>query len=126
MNFTVIQFTLEHLKKVLSGLPIIVAFEENPQTGEREYLGFQIVNIKGKEAVAGILAVAPKCKRTGIGSKIEEITQQFAIDEGCEYMTSNTSEDATSSVNWHLRNNYFKRSFGSNPGTNYYTIFFRK
>ena len=126
LDFTVLQYELEDLKKLLDVYPVVVAFDENPQTGEREYLGFQIVNIKGKEAMAGILAVSPKCKRTGIGSKIEELTQQFAIDEGCEYMSSNTSEDATSSVKWHLKNNYFKCKIASYSITNYYTIFFRK
>ena len=126
LNFTVLHFTLEELKTILNGRPVVVAYEENTQTGEREYLGFQIVAIYGKKAVAGILAVSPKCKRTGIGSKIEEITVQFAKDEGCEYMESNTSEDATSSVKWHLRNNYFKQKVGSSQFTNYYTIFFRK
>ncbi len=126
LNFTVLQYELENLKKLLDVNPVVVAFDENPQTGEREYLGFQIVKIEDKEAVAGILAVSPKCKRTGIGSKIEEITQQFVVDEGCEYMLSNTSEEAISSVKWHLRNNYFKQRIGSYDNTNYYTIFFRK
>lgn len=89
-------------------------------------MGFQIVRIEDNEAIAGILAVSPKCKRTGIGSRIEELSQQFAIDEGCEYMLSNTSEEAISSVKWHLRNNYFKQRIGSYDNTNYYTIFFRK
>ena len=126
LNFTVLEYELENLKKLLDVNPVVVAFDENPQTGEREYLGFQIVKIEDKEAVAGILAVSPKCKRTGIGSKIEEITQQFVVDEGCEYMLSNTSEDAISSVKWHLRNNYFKQRIGSYDNTNYYTVFFRK
>ena len=123
LNFLVLQFKLEDM---MDNCPVVVAFDENPQTGEKEYLGFQYVYIRGKKAIAGLLAVSPKCKRTGIGSKIEELTQQFAIDEGCEYMSSNTSEDAISSVKWHLRNNYFKQKVGSNPSTNYYTIFFRK
>ncbi len=126
LNFTVLEYELENLKKLLDVNPVVVAFDENPQTGEREYLGFQIVKIEDKEAVAGILAVSPKCKRTGIGSKIEEITQQFVVDEGCEYMLSNTSEEAISSVKWHLRNNYFKQRIGSYDNTNYYTVFFRK
>ena len=126
LNFTVLEYELENLKKLLDVNPVVVAFDENPQTGEREYLGFQIVKIEDKEAVAGILAVSPKCKRTGIGSKIEEITQQFVVDEGCEYMSSNTSEDAISSVKWHLKNDYFKLKIGSYDNTNYYTIFFRK
>lgn len=126
LDFTVLHATFEDLKKLLDAYPVVVAFDENPQTGEREYLGFQIVHVNGKEAVAGILAVSPKCKRTGIGSKIEEITQQFVVDEGCEYMLSNTSEEAISSVKWHLKNNYFKLKISSFKGKNYYTIFFRK
>ena len=126
LNFTVLQYELKDLKRLLDVAPVVVAFDENPQTGEREYLGFQIVRIEDNEAIAGILAVSPKCKRTGIGSRIEEFSQQFAIDEGCEYMLSNTSEEAISSVKWHLRNNYFKQRIGSYDNTNYYTIFFRK
>lgn len=126
LDFTVIHFELEDLKKSMNGLPVVVAFEEDPQTGNREYLGFQPVVIEGKSATAGILAVSPKCKRTGIGSKIEEISEQLAIDNGCTYMLSNTSEEAISSVKWHLKNRYFKYEIGSSHLTNYYTIFFRK
>lgn len=126
LDFTVIHSTYEDFKETLNDSHVVIAFEENPQTGEREYLGFQEMYFEGKKAVAGILAVSPKCKRTGIGSKIEEITEQFARDKGCVCMLSNTSEDATSSVNWHLKNNYFKRLIGSSHRTNYYTIFFRK
>ena len=126
LDFTVIHFTLENLKKALKGRPVIVAFEEDPQTGERDYLGFQQMIIKGGEAFAGVMAISPKCKRKGIGSKIEMISEQVAVKEGCSYMTSDTSEVATSSVKWHLKNRYFKYKMRSYPSTNYYTVFFRK
>lgn len=125
LNFTVLHSTFDGFKKTL-GNCVIVAFDENPQTGERDYLGFQEVYFEGKKAIAGTMAISPKAKRTGIGSKIEEITEKIAIEEGCDFMVSNTSEDAISSVKWHLKNNYFKKVIGSSRHTNYYTIFFRK
>ena len=126
LDFTVIHFTLENLKKALKGLPVIVAYEEISETGEKNYVGFQPIYIENKSATAGILAVSSQCKRKGIGTKIEEITEKVAIDAGCDFMRSNTSEEAISSVNWHLKNGYVKSSISSSCYTNYYTVFFRK
>ena len=46
LNFTVLEYELENLKKLLDVNTEVLAFDENPQTGEREYMGFQIVRIE--------------------------------------------------------------------------------
>ena len=72
------------------------------------------------------LAIKPTYKNCGIASKLFERFQEIAQLKGCEFITSNTAEGATSSVKWHLKNGFEKVGLCSWDSTNYYSILFRK
>lgn len=126
MSFTCSNYTIEDLKKkvVGDGNQCFVAISE-----EGVPIGISSVKIKenGIEAYANIIAITPSAKGTGVGTALYTERKKYLINTGCKYMMSDTSVNATSSVNWHI--NKCKCSivgYRSFPSTNYYSYVFRE
>ena len=72
------------------------------------------------------LAIAPIAKRKGIGSRLLKAREDIAIENNCDYVMSDTSVNADSSVAYHLKNGFRIIGFKSYGSTNYYSYLFRK
>lgn len=122
--FTCSMYSIDDLQnKVLRGKCFVVLdSSQNP-------IGLTSVSVRGngKFAYENITAISPECKGLGIGTELYKIRKRYLIEQGCEYMLSDTAVDATSSVKWHLEkckcSLYGYESFSR---TNYYSYVFRE
>lgn len=72
------------------------------------------------------LAVLKEYQGMGIASNLFKIREQKAKELGAEYLSSNTSVNAISSVKYHLKNGFQKVRYVSHPNTTYYSYAFIK
>lgn len=71
------------------------------------------------------LAIHPAMKRRGIGTALFREEVAFMREFGAEYILSDTSEKAASSIAYHLKNGFHKIALHSYKGTDYYSVIFR-
>lgn len=72
------------------------------------------------------LAVHPKAKHCGIGCRLESALESECKKNDCEYILCDTAVGATSSVKYHLKNQFKIVGLRSFPSTNYFSYLFRK
>ena len=72
------------------------------------------------------LAVHPKMKHSGVGTKLAQAWQNLLVEKGAKYVLSDTACDATSSVKWHLKNGFQVYELESYRSTNYWSYVFIK
>ncbi|NLE06314.1 MAG: GNAT family N-acetyltransferase [Crenarchaeota archaeon] len=72
------------------------------------------------------LAIDPKVKRMGVGTKLCKSCYDFVIAAGASYILCDTDVQAKSSINIHLKNGFRIIGLRSYPSTNYYSYLFRK
>jgi GNAT superfamily N-acetyltransferase len=61
----------------------------------------------------------------GLGTKLFEARKRKAIECGCDYLSSSTAENATSSVRWHKKNGWLLYGYGKHLDSKYFSCFFR-
>ena len=71
------------------------------------------------------LAVSPKAKRTGIGTKMLDANIAIAQKMGASYMLSDTACKAESSVRWHYKNSFLLYELESYRSTDYWSHVFK-
>lgn len=121
--FKCTQFSFSEFKKDLDGKMLIIA--KRKEGNEVKIVGFQKFIIEKDYIDTGLIAVSPGNKRLGIGSLIFLRLKKTAYENNCKYMIADTAINATSSVNWHIKNGYFRYKLRSYPSTNYYSVVFR-
>lgn len=72
------------------------------------------------------LAVSPNAKHSGVGSKLVQAWIKLLEEKGAKYVMSDTACEATSSVNWHLKNGFQIYELESYRSTNYWSFVFIK
>lgn len=125
LHFTISSMDVKAFIAKTKGSHILVAYNSE----NKELLGTTTVTLK-KDRFEHLyiymeyVAISPVAKRLGIATKIlKEITNIY-VD--VEYIISDTSVSADSSVKWHLKNDFRIIGLESYPSTNYYSYIFRK
>lgn len=124
LNFTCSFFTPEDLERRSANSVVLVAFDKDNDNRLVGTVSFNQLSEKKAEHLN--LAVTPSYKHAGVATQLLLALLDFAYGSGCNYIVSDTAEQAISSVKWHKKNGFYPialRSFGS---TNYYSIIFRK
>lgn len=80
-------------------------------------------NGKYKYAHMTNAVVSPNMRRCGIGSKLKVIRQEYAMQNGCSFISCTTGVNAESSVSWHKKNGY--KIVGKSYWLGYYSYRFR-
>ena len=126
LHFTCSYFTPEDLERRSANNVVLVATDKD--TGALAGTAFvEIVNDeKGTWGYLSNMAISPKIKRCGIGSKLEQRRIEIAKANGCKYVISDTAKGADSSVAWHKKNGFKLFALDSFSSTNYYSYVFRK
>lgn len=125
--FSTSSMTEEEYVADTRGGTIYVAIDEDLKT----LVGTAFVKIRSDEqgAIYGGLeycAVKNEYKHKGIGTMLFKVIEQHTIDAGGEYILSDTSVSAKSSVRYHLKNGFKIVGLESYMSTNYYSYVFRK
>ena len=126
--FTSCTMDVETFKKKYSDGIIIVGY--NKDCGE--LLAFYTFHLyskrRKKQCKYGYLeqlAVSPKAKRTGIGTKMLDANIAIAQKMGASYMLSDTACKAESSVRWHYKNKFLLYEYESYRSTDYWSKVFK-
>lgn len=128
LMFTSCTMDVETFKRKYSDGVIIVGY--NKENGE--LLAFYTFHLcqekRGKNRKYGYLeqlAVSPKAKRTGIGTKMLDANLAIAQEMGATYMLSDTAYNAVSSVRWHFKNQFLLYGLESYSSTDYWSKLFK-
>jgi len=127
LHFTCSSMTAEQFeKKVHDGFTFVAL---NPETNE--LLGTATLHInKDKNGIVygynEYLAVSPKAKHLGVGTKLLKERLLLLLSHGGKYVMSDTACGAKSSVNWHLKNGFQIYELESYRSTNYWSYVFIK
>lgn len=126
LHFSCSYFTPEDLERRSANNVVLVATDKD--TGALVgTASVEIVNDeKGTWGYFSNMAISPKFKRCGIGSKLVQRRIEIAKANGCSYVISDTAMEAKSSVNWHRKNGFVPFTLHSFQSTNYYSVIFRK
>lgn len=126
LQFTCSNYQISDIKNKITGdgNKCFIAINDK---GELIGISSVRINKDNKSAYECITAISPSAKGLGIGTALYEARKKYLIQMGCEYMLSDTSVDAVSSVNWHKKRCKCSiigyRSFAR---TNYYSYVFRE
>lgn len=127
LHFTCSTITIDQfIEKTKKGI-VLVAWDSDSSS----LLGSSTVSIrKDKKGVLygyhEYLAISPKAKRLGVGTKLLESHTHNLINTCAQYVLSDTAVGADSSVKWHVKNGFRIIGLRSFPSTNYYSFKFRK
>ena len=125
MNFWATTVGFDDFKKEYerNSAVVFVAIDDN--SGELLGSGTIYIRNNGKKKYAHMTnaVVLPNKRRCGIGSKLKEARHQFAIQNGCSYISCTTGVNAVSSVLWHKKNGY--KIIGKSYWLGYYSYRFR-
>jgi GNAT superfamily N-acetyltransferase len=126
--FTSCSMDVDTFKRRYSDGVIIVGYDED----SRDLLALFTFHLrtKGRKRIHKYgyleqLAVSPKAKRTGIGTKMLDAILAIAQPMGASYMLSDTACKAESSVRWHYKNMFLLYQFESYRSTNYWSKVFK-
>lgn len=125
--FSCSTMSADQFEAKMKGGDVFVAL--NPETNE--LLGTITVHFytdkNGNEfGYLEYLAVSPKVKHTGIGSKLADALNDLLLQKNAKYVLSDTACGAKSSVNWHLKNGFQIYELESYRSTNYWSYVFIK
>lgn len=128
LMFTSCTMDVETFKRKYSDGVIIVGY--NKENGELlAFYTFHLFNEKRnknrKDGYLEQLAVSPKAKRTGIGTKMLDAILAIAQQIGATYMLSDTACRAVSSVRWHFKNQFLLYGLESYSSTDYWSRLFK-
>ncbi len=99
--------------------------------GTGQLIGTSFVRVydkpgKPKYGLFEYLGVHPEAKRRGIASKLLQTCILSCARDGGEYILSDTSTRADSSVKFHFKNGFRLLEIASYPNTNYLSYIFRR
>lgn len=125
--FTSCTMSVDDFKKRYSDGVIIVGFDKATDEMMAFYTFHLRSNNKGiKFGYLEQLAVSPKAKRSGIGTKMLAENCRIAASMGAKYMLSDTACRAISSVKWHHKNGFYTYELESYRSTDYWSYVFIK
>lgn len=122
LQFTCIGYTLDDIKRKASKASVYLAYINQLLVG---CLFFTIFHKKDKYGYIEALSVHPDFKGRGIMNLLFQKSLEEAKRMNLDYIKSDTSVDAQSSVRWHLKNGFRKVGLMSSPRSNYYSYVFR-
>lgn len=127
LHFTCSTITTDQFKQKTEKGIVLVAWDNETSS----LLGTSTVSIR-KDTRGNLygyheyLAISPKAKRLGVGTKLLESHTYNLINRCGQYVLSDTAVGADSSVKWHVKNGFRIIGLRSFPSTNYYSYIFRK
>lgn len=127
LNFTCSTMSTEQFEVKMREGYVFVAL--NKETNELLGTVTIHINTDKKGNVFGYheyLAVSPKVKHFGVGTKLALAWDALLKEKNAKYVMSDTACDATSSVNWHLKNGFQIYELESYRSTNYWSYVFIK
>lgn len=124
LNFTCSFFTPEDLERRSEDCVVLVAIDKD--CADRLVGTVSFNKLSRNKAEHSNLAVIPSYKHAGVATQLLKALLDLAFKSGCNYIVSDTAEQATSSVKWHKKNGFYPFSLRSFGSTNYYSIIFRK
>ena len=129
LKFTCSNMSVEEYKNRLKsggGVTLVAYDDENNFLYGTAMLHIYKDKRGNKYAYNENLAVVPYAKRKGIGTLLLKVIEEIAITNNCDYIGSDTSIGAKSSVKWHLKNGFKIVGYKSYNTTNNYSYLFRK
>lgn len=124
LNFTCSFFTPEDLERRSEDCVVLVAIDKDCDDRLVGTVSFSKLSRSKAEHLN--LAVIPSYKHAGVATQLLKALLDLAFKSGCNYIVSDTAEQAISSVKWHKKNGFYPFSLRSFGSTNYYSIIFRK
>lgn len=127
LHFTCSIMTAEQVEAKMKGGYVFVAFNRDTD----ELIGTVTIHVNTDKLgnVFGYheyLAVSPKAKHQGVGTKLAEVWDLLLKEKRAKYVYSDTACRARSSVNWHLKNGFQIYELESYRSTNYWSYVFIK
>jgi ribosomal protein S18 acetylase RimI-like enzyme len=127
LRFTCSFMTAEQVEAKMNGGYVFVAFNRDTE----ELIGTVTIHVNTDKQgnVFGYheyLAVSPKAKNKGVGTKLAEAWNLLLQEKRAKYVYSDTACRARSSVNWHLKNGFQIYELESYRSTNYWSYVFIK
>lgn len=127
LRFTCSFMTAEEFERAMGPGTVFVALDE--ESGEM--LGTVTLKIKTdrKGRTYGYheyLAISPKAKHMGVATQLSAAWMAYAIENGVQYVKSDTATRAESSVRWHLKNGFMIYGVKAFRTTNYVSYIFIK
>ena len=122
LNFTCSFMSVEQYKEKNADGIVFVALDED----SNELMGSIAVHIRTDSENKNygyneFLAVSPKAKRLGIGTKLARACERVVQEVGGTYIMCDTAVGATSSVRYHLKQGFKIIGLRSYSSTNYYS-----
>ena len=126
LHFSSSDITPEDFKRYGSSRIVLVAIDRDSNA----LAGTVSLQLNKKDDILwgyhGGLAVKPRYKRHGIATRLFGRLVEIAKENRCEYIQSDTSVGAKSSVKWHKKNGFKIVDLCSFKSTNYYSYIFKK
>lgn len=127
LYFTCSTLTAPQFREKTKDSIVLVAWDSD----SKELLGTVTITMRKdrKGTVYGYheyLAISPKAKRLGVGTKLLEELVVIINRVGGQYILSDTAVGAKSSVRWHKKNGFMIIGLMSYESTNYYSYLFRR
>lgn len=122
LHFTCIDYTLADIQKKAAKAKVYLAYINESLVG---CLFFRVFTKNDHYGYIEALSVHPDFKGRGVMSLLFNKTLIDAKLLNLEYIKSDTSVDANSSVKWHIKNGFKKVKLISSPKSNYYSYVFR-
>lgn len=129
IHFVALYKSTEEIEEKIKKYSGIVLIAIDTQKNEIIGTGTILFDVDKRQQLYGICtmaAIKPEYQGLGIGTKLRIAREECARERGCTYISSSTSEKATSSIKYHLKNGARKYSFISAKGSDFYSIVFRK
>ena len=125
--FTCSTMTVTQLEEKMKGGYVFVAINQEIE----ELIGTATIHLDNDKhgfsfGYLEFLAVKPQAKQLGVGTKLIQASTKLLLDLKAAYLLSDTACEATSSVNWHLKNGFRIYELVSYPSTDYWSYVFIK
>ena len=123
MNFCCSFWNIEDLKKILKDAVIWLVYSEKSLCG---ISAIKVYNNKStRSGKFEFTAISTNYKNRGLASILAEKKIKYLQEQHCEYILSDTSVHAKSSIKYHLKNGFKIVGLESWEHTNYYSYMFR-
>lgn len=128
LHFTCSNMTAKQFEEKMRDGVVFVAMENDDNNA---LLGTVTIHVNkdNKGNIFGYheyLAVNPKAKHSGVGTKLAQAWDTYLLEKNAKYVMSDTACGATSSVKWHLKNGFKIYELESYRSTNYWSYVFIK
>ena len=106
--------------------PALVFVAQDGETGKLLAMHCFYGSLRKGHVHGFFLAVSPEAKHQGLATRMLEHETRLFRKKGIRYLRGNTSEAASWSVRWHLKNGYRKVGYRRTEDSNSALVIFRK